>query len=165
MPPHQSLLQDMWVDVEYVLTRQWHLQGGGELKGKGFDRHLSRDPTSSFWLLASFVYSIVATSNCTTRLLLGGIEVKFQELEVPGVRLLTSDRHGEKGDCLSEVYNKREMQTAGIQDTFVQDNHSRSAARGTMHGLHCQIPPHRTAKPIRVIRGAAYDIAVVCQTA
>ncbi|HXD07978.1 MAG TPA: dTDP-4-dehydrorhamnose 3,5-epimerase [Burkholderiaceae bacterium] len=42
---------------------------------------------------------------------------------------------------------------------FVQDNHSRSQ-RGVLRGLHYQLPPHPQGKLVRVVRGAAWDVAV-----
>ena len=44
--------------------------------------------------------------------------------------------------------------------TFVQDNHSESSDRGTIRGLHYQLPPYDQAKLIRVTQGRIRDIAV-----
>ena len=42
---------------------------------------------------------------------------------------------------------------------FVQDNHSCSRA-GVLRGLHYQLPPHAQGKLVRVVQGAAWDVAV-----
>jgi len=42
---------------------------------------------------------------------------------------------------------------------FVQDNHSCSKA-GVLRGLHYQVPPHAQGKLVRVVQGAAWDVAV-----
>ncbi len=42
---------------------------------------------------------------------------------------------------------------------FVQDNHSVSRA-GVLRGLHYQLPPHAQGKLVRVVKGAAFDVAV-----
>jgi dTDP-4-dehydrorhamnose 3,5-epimerase len=42
---------------------------------------------------------------------------------------------------------------------FVQDNHSCSHA-GVLRGLHYQLPPHAQGKLVRVVQGAAWDVAV-----
>jgi dTDP-4-dehydrorhamnose 3,5-epimerase len=49
---------------------------------------------------------------------------------------------------------------AGLDLDFVQDNHSRSAGRGTLRGLHFQSPPYAQSKLVRVLRGAILDVAV-----
>lgn len=43
---------------------------------------------------------------------------------------------------------------------FVQDNHSLSAAKGTVRGLHFQSPPHAQGKLVRCGRGRIFDVAV-----
>jgi dTDP-4-dehydrorhamnose 3,5-epimerase len=52
------------------------------------------------------------------------------------------------------------MADAGLDHAFVQDNHSMSAAVGTVRGLHFQSPPHAQAKLVRCGRGRLYDVAV-----
>lgn len=79
---------------------------------------------------------------------------------IPEVLLLTPQKHGDHRGFFSEVFNARHFGEAGIASTFVQDNQSRSAARGTLRGLHFQTPPFAQAKLIRVLRGAIYDVAV-----
>jgi dTDP-4-dehydrorhamnose 3,5-epimerase len=57
-----------------------------------------------------------------------------------------------------ESYNRDRFVEIGIQETFVQDNHSRSS-QGTLRGLHYQLR-HAQAKLCRVIEGEAFDVAV-----
>ena len=58
-----------------------------------------------------------------------------------------------------ETYHAPRYRAAGIDVTFVQDNHSRSS-RGTLRGLHWQVAPHAQAKLIRVLAGEILDVAV-----
>ena len=78
----------------------------------------------------------------------------------PDVLELVPDRFGDGRGFFSEVYNRRELETHGLHVDFVQDNHSRSTERGTVRGLHFQIPPFAQAKLVRVVRGAIFDVAV-----
>jgi dTDP-4-dehydrorhamnose 3,5-epimerase len=57
-----------------------------------------------------------------------------------------------------ESYNRETFQSAGIVESFVQDNHSRSS-RNTLRGLHFQTQPGQ-AKLIRCTLGEIWDVAV-----
>lgn len=59
-----------------------------------------------------------------------------------------------------ETYSLKKFQEAGINCTFVQDNHSRSEETGVLRGLHFQLPPFTQSKLIRVTRGSIFDVVV-----
>jgi dTDP-4-dehydrorhamnose 3,5-epimerase len=61
-----------------------------------------------------------------------------------------------------ETYHLDRFRDAGIAETFVQDNHSRSA-RGVLRGLHYQ-EPNGQGKLVRCTRGALFDVAVDIRT-
>jgi dTDP-4-dehydrorhamnose 3,5-epimerase len=86
--------------------------------------------------------------------------MEIQATAIPDVLLITPARHGDHRGFLSETYSRRALAEAGIDVAFVQDNHSLSAAAGTVRGLHYQLPPMAQAKLIRVARGAIFDVAV-----
>lgn len=69
-------------------------------------------------------------------------------------------KHGDHRGFFSEVYNKRTLAAAGIDIDFVQDNHSLSAEKGVVRGLHFQVPPFAEDKLVRVVRGSVFDAAV-----
>jgi dTDP-4-dehydrorhamnose 3,5-epimerase len=79
---------------------------------------------------------------------------------VPEVKLITVPRFGDERGFFSEVYNAAKYRALGIHLEFVQDNHSRSAAVGTIRGMHFQAPPFAQDKLVRVSRGAILDVAV-----
>lgn len=83
-----------------------------------------------------------------------------RELELAGVLLITPARHGDLRGFFSEVFRQDKFEAAAGPVNFVQDNHSRSAAKGTLRGLHYQSPPAAQGKLVRVTRGAALDVAV-----
>lgn len=64
----------------------------------------------------------------------------------------------ERGDFY-EVYNEEKFALTGINLKFVQDNQSVSK-KGVIRGLHFQKPPFAQAKLVRVVQGAAMDVAV-----
>ena len=69
-------------------------------------------------------------------------------------------RHGDARGWFAETYSRRRLTEAGIEEDFVQDNHSFSAARGTLRGIHFQVPPQAQAKIVRCLAGAILDVAV-----
>lgn len=75
-------------------------------------------------------------------------------------KLIHVRRFGDERGWFSESYNAARLTAAGITDHFVQDNHSFSARRGTLRGLHFQTPPHAQAKLVRCSAGAIWDVAV-----
>lgn len=86
------------------------------------------------------------------------IEVKQTGLE--GVIEIMPRKIGDSRGFFSEVYNANMFRDAGIDFVFVQDNHSLSAQRGVLRGLHYQLPPRAQDKLVRVARGAILDVAV-----
>ena len=79
---------------------------------------------------------------------------------IPDVRVVRTKKFADHRGFFSETYNRKAFADAGITVDFVQDNHSRSVRRGTLRGLHFQIPPFTQDKLVRVVRGAALDVAV-----
>lgn len=60
----------------------------------------------------------------------------------------------------SETYSAQRLRDEGISDVFVQDNHSKSVATGTVRGIHFQAPPHAQSKLVRCVRGSILDFAI-----
>jgi dTDP-4-dehydrorhamnose 3,5-epimerase len=80
---------------------------------------------------------------------------------LPGVLLITPRRLGDARGWFMETYSAPRMAEAGLRHfIWVQDNHSFSAAKGTLRGLHYQAPPHAQDKLVRCSRGAILDVAV-----
>jgi dTDP-4-dehydrorhamnose 3,5-epimerase len=69
-------------------------------------------------------------------------------------------RFGDVRGWFAESYNRRRLAELGIDMEFVQDNHSFSAVRGTLRGVHFQSPPYDQAKLVRCLTGAIWDVAV-----
>jgi len=88
----------------------------------------------------------------------GGGDV--QTFAAPGLVAIVPPRHGDARGFLSETYSRRRFGGFGVDIDFVQDNHTYSAAKGTIRGLHFQIPPHGQGKLVRVLRGAIVDVVV-----
>lgn len=86
--------------------------------------------------------------------------MRVESLDIPAVRLIVPRRFPDGRGWFAETYSRRALAGFGIADDFVQDNHAYSGRRGTIRGLHFQLPPHAQAKIVRVARGSIYDVAV-----
>jgi dTDP-4-dehydrorhamnose 3,5-epimerase len=86
--------------------------------------------------------------------------MKVIETEIPAVKILEPAKHGDHRGFFSEVFNARLLKEAGLCFDFVQDNHSLSAEKGVVRGLHYQLPPMAQDKLVRVLRGGILDVAV-----
>ena len=80
------------------------------------------------------------------------------ETDLPGVLLIEPKVFGDERGFFMESWNDRAFREAGIDATFVQDNHSRST-RGVLRGLHYQVQQTQ-GKLVRVVSGSVFDVAV-----
>ena len=88
----------------------------------------------------------------------GGCDI-VHDLEIQGVKIVEPQVFGDSRGWFCEQYNAARYRAAGIVADFVQDNESLSA-KGVVRGLHWQAGAHCQAKIVRVIHGAAWDVAV-----
>ena len=84
--------------------------------------------------------------------------MKVTETRLPEVKIIDPVVRGDERGFFIETWNARTYAEAGLDATFVQDNHSRSA-RGVLRGLHYQIRQPQ-GKLVRVVAGRAFDVAV-----
>ncbi len=85
----------------------------------------------------------------------------YQVTQTPlvGVLVLEPQVFGDARGFFFESFNQRDFnQATGLNETFVQDNHSKSA-KGVLRGLHYQTQ-HAQGKLVRVTQGAVFDVAV-----
>lgn len=86
--------------------------------------------------------------------------MQIEPTTLPDVLILTPRRLGDARGWLTETWNAARIAEAGLDLAFVQDNHTFSAKRGTLRGLHYQSPPRAQDKLVRCSRGAVLDVAV-----
>jgi len=82
----------------------------------------------------------------------------FIPLSIPDVILIKPDVHRDERGFFFESWQKNKFAKAGIDQEFVQDNHSRSS-KNVLRGLHYQIRQPQ-GKLIRAIVGEVFDVAV-----
>ena len=89
---------------------------------------------------------------------MGQIKVEKNVGGIEGLCVILPAVHGDNRGYFMETYSQRDMEEAGLQYTFVQDNQS-SSVKGVLRGLHFQKHYPQT-KLVRVIKGSVFDVAV-----
>ena len=89
---------------------------------------------------------------------MGQITVEKNVGGIEGLCVITPAFHGDNRGYFMETYSQRDMEEAGINITFVQDNQSCST-KGVLRGLHFQKQYPQT-KLVRVIKGRVFDVVV-----
>jgi dTDP-4-dehydrorhamnose 3,5-epimerase len=85
--------------------------------------------------------------------------MELLKTQIEGLLILKPQIFIDARGLFFESYNEKTFESLGILDKFVQDNQSLSQ-KGVIRGLHYQKPPFAQAKLVRVIKGAALDVAV-----
>ncbi|HYM30467.1 MAG TPA: dTDP-4-dehydrorhamnose 3,5-epimerase [Candidatus Cybelea sp.] len=86
--------------------------------------------------------------------------MRISDTALPEIKLLQPARHKDDRGWFMESWNRKALAAHGITADFVQDNVALSNAKGTVRGLHFQLPPHAQGKLVRAAQGAIFDVAV-----
>jgi len=86
--------------------------------------------------------------------------MRFLETGLAGAWLIEHGRREDERGFFARTWCRQEFQTRGIQVNFVQGNLSSNRRRGTLRGLHFQLPPSRESKLVRCSRGEIFDVIV-----
>lgn len=84
--------------------------------------------------------------------------MEFKTTTIPDVILIKPVVFGDARGFFMETYRQSEFAEAGIDEKFVQDNHSGST-QGTLRGLHYQVK-NTQGKLVQVVTGEIFDVAV-----
>jgi len=84
--------------------------------------------------------------------------LKIIETKLPGVLIIEPQVFGDARGFFQETFSAKRYAEAGINEAFVQDNHSRSG-RGVLRGLHYQRSQPQ-GKLVYVTRGEVFDVVV-----
>ncbi|HJV61635.1 MAG TPA: dTDP-4-dehydrorhamnose 3,5-epimerase family protein [Albitalea sp.] len=89
-----------------------------------------------------------------------GARFSVADTPLPGLKLVVRQRVGDARGFLSRLFCADELRAAGWTRPVSQINHTFTARRGTVRGLHFQHPPHAEAKLVSCLRGEVWDVAV-----
>ncbi len=82
------------------------------------------------------------------------------DLPLAGLKCIGRQRMGDARGFLSRLFCAEELRPAGWTMPIAQINHTRTARKGTVRGMHFQYPPHAEKKLISCLRGEVWDVAV-----
>ncbi|NUM48997.1 MAG: dTDP-4-dehydrorhamnose 3,5-epimerase [Anaerolineales bacterium] len=84
----------------------------------------------------------------------------FTEIEIPGAYLVDLKRLEDERGFFARSWCAREATELGIDPNVVQCNISFNKIKGTLRGMHLQLPPFAESKLVRATRGAIYDVII-----
>lgn len=84
----------------------------------------------------------------------------FKSTALEGLFIVELTPMSDERGWFARTYCKKEFEKIGIKKEWVQFNHSFTSKKGTLRGMHFQLPPNSEAKLIRCISGAVYDVAL-----
>lgn len=85
-------------------------------------------------------------------------QIRVVKTKIEGLFEIELTIHEDERGYFVETYNQRDMQEAGLNMIFVQDNQSMST-KGVLRGLHFQ-KYFPQGKLVRVVSGEVFDVAV-----
>jgi dTDP-4-dehydrorhamnose 3,5-epimerase len=81
----------------------------------------------------------------------------YRSTPLAGAFVIELEKRGDDRGFFARVFCREEFAARGLSNRFVQINDSLSARRGTLRGMHYQLPPNAETKLVRCIRGALWD--------
>ena len=84
--------------------------------------------------------------------------MKFNKTKLTGAYTIELDKLGDDRGFFARLFCSKEFADAGLINSFVQINNSLTKDKGTLRGMHYQLPPSAEVKVVRCIQGALFDI-------
>jgi dTDP-4-dehydrorhamnose 3,5-epimerase len=84
----------------------------------------------------------------------------FRKTPLEGAYLVELEKQDDDRGFFARLFCEKEFGAAGLETRFVQINNSLTVTKGTLRGLHYQLPPAAEVKVVRVVRGALWDVIV-----
>jgi dTDP-4-dehydrorhamnose 3,5-epimerase len=86
--------------------------------------------------------------------------VRFVDTILAGAYVIEQERHADDRGFFARTWCAQELRAQGLEAALAQCSVSFNHHRGTLRGLHYQMPPFAEAKIVRCTRGAVYDVGV-----
>ena len=86
--------------------------------------------------------------------------MKFIETKLKGSYIIELEKREDDRGFFARSFCKKEYDAVGLRNEIVQINNSESKYKGTLRGMHYQLPPKAEDKIVRCISGAIYDVII-----
>jgi dTDP-4-dehydrorhamnose 3,5-epimerase len=86
--------------------------------------------------------------------------MRFTATPITGAWLVAPDARADERGFFARLWSRDEFAAKGLRGDFINGNNSFSTLKGTLRGLHYQIPPHEEAKLVRCIQGRVFDVLI-----
>jgi dTDP-4-dehydrorhamnose 3,5-epimerase len=84
----------------------------------------------------------------------------FTETKIKGVYIIEPELLTDERGFFARSFCKEEFQKYGLETDIVQCNISYNKKKGTLRGMHYQVPPFEEAKIVSCTKGSIYDVVV-----
>lgn len=84
----------------------------------------------------------------------------FEKTTLEGAYLIDLEKKGDERGFFARAFCQKEFSEHGLVSQFVQVNNSLSGQKGTLRGMHYQLPPFSEVKVLRCIKGSLFDVIV-----
>ena len=84
----------------------------------------------------------------------------FTETGLQGAYIVDLERREDERGFFARSWCQREFSERGLDPCVVQCNVSFNQIKGTLRGMHFQVPPHAEAKLVRCTRGSIFDVVI-----
>jgi dTDP-4-dehydrorhamnose 3,5-epimerase len=80
--------------------------------------------------------------------------------KIDGVKVILSEPFRDERGFFNRIFCQEELSAICSNMVIAQINHSMTALKGSVRGMHFQYPPHAEMKIVRCVRGSIFDVAV-----
>lgn len=84
----------------------------------------------------------------------------IENTKIDGVKVVLSEPFKDERGFFNRIFCQKELAAIRPDIVITQINHSMTAIKGSVRGMHFQYPPHAEMKIVRCVRGSIFDVAV-----
>jgi len=86
--------------------------------------------------------------------------MKIEQTKIAGVAVIYAEPFKDNRGFFNRIFCQKELEAIRQDIVIAQINHSMTKIKGSIRGIHFQIPPHSEMKIVRCIKGSVFDVAV-----